>query len=107
MLCLTAQTQKFAFISPVDNFKTIGLHVSECVRDMKQGEVCRTGKPVWGFCNKTDINNLEKLHVGAGRIEYGLPWDTANWMGRFGNNVQNAINGVCLRMYKKLHRHGI
>ena len=27
-------------------------------------------------------------------------------MGRFGNNVQNAINGVCLRMYKKLHRHG-
>ena len=28
-------------------------------------------------------------------------------MGQFGNNVQSAINGVCLQMYKRLHRHGI
>ena len=31
----------------------------------------------------------------------------ANWMGQFGNNVQSAINEVCLQMYKRLHRHGI
>ena len=27
-----------------------------------------------GSCNKTHINNLEKLHARAGRIVYGLPW---------------------------------
>ena len=32
---------------------------------------------VWGSCNKTHLNNLEKLHVRAGRIVYGLPWDTS------------------------------
>ena len=28
-------------------------------------------------CNKTHINNLEKLHARAGRIVYGLPWGTS------------------------------
>ena len=56
----------------------------------KQAEVCRTGKPVRRSYNKTHINNLEKLHAGAGRIVYGLPWDTANLMGRFGNNEQRT-----------------
>ena len=58
----------------------------------KQAEVCRTGKPVRRSYNKTHINNLEKLHAGAGRIVYGLPWDTANLMGRFGNNEQRTTN---------------
>ena len=31
---------------------------------------------VWGSCNKTHLDNLEKLHARAGRIVYGLPWDT-------------------------------
>ena len=30
------------------------------------------GLTVWGSCNKTHLNNLEKLHAGAGRIVYGL-----------------------------------
>ena len=30
-----------------------------------------------GSCNKTHINNLEKLHARAGRIVYGLPWGTS------------------------------
>ena len=33
------------------------------------------GLTVWGSCNKTHLNNLEKLHAKAGRIVYGLPWD--------------------------------
>ena len=33
------------------------------------------GLTVWGSCNKTHLNNLEKLHARAGRIVYGLPWD--------------------------------
>ena len=33
------------------------------------------GLIVWGSCNKTHLNNLEKLHARAGRIVYGLPWD--------------------------------
>ena len=36
-----------------------------------------TGLIVWGSCNKTHLNNLEKLHARAGRIVYGLPWDTS------------------------------
>ena len=35
------------------------------------------GLTVWGSCNKTHLNNLEKLHARAGRIAYGLPWDTS------------------------------
>ena len=37
------------------------------------------GLTVWGSCNKTHLNmyNLEKLHAGAGRIVYGLAWDTS------------------------------
>ena len=35
------------------------------------------GLTVWGSCNKTHLNNLEKLHARAGRIVYGLPWDTS------------------------------
>ena len=35
------------------------------------------GLIVWGSCNKTHLNNLEKLHARAGRIVYGLPWDTS------------------------------
>ena len=31
------------------------------------------GLTVWGSCNKTHLNNLEKLHARAGRIVYGLP----------------------------------
>jgi len=31
----------------------------------------------WGSFNKTHIKNLEKLHSRAGRIVYGLPWDTS------------------------------
>jgi len=34
------------------------------------------GLIVWGSCNKTHFNNLDKLHARAGRIVYGLPWDT-------------------------------
>ena len=35
------------------------------------------GLIVWGSSNKTHLNNLEKLHARAGRIVYGLPWDTS------------------------------
>ena len=35
------------------------------------------GLTVWRSCNKTHLNNLEKLHARAGRIVYGLPWDTS------------------------------
>ena len=35
------------------------------------------GLTVGGSCNKTHLNNLEKLHARAGRIVYGLPWDTS------------------------------
>ena len=28
-------------------------------------------------------------------------------MGQSGKNVQTAINGVCLQVFKRLHRHGI
>ena len=35
------------------------------------------GLTVWGSCNKTHLNNLEKLHARAGRIVYGPPWDTS------------------------------
>ena len=35
------------------------------------------GLTVWGSCNKTHLDNLEKLHARAGRIVYGLPWDTS------------------------------
>ena len=35
------------------------------------------GLTVWGSCNKTHLNNLEKLLARAGRIVYGLPWDTS------------------------------
>ena len=31
------------------------------------------GLTVWRSCNKTHINNLEKLYARAGRIVYGLP----------------------------------
>ena len=33
------------------------------------------GLTVWGSCNKTCINQLEKLHTRAGRIIYRLLWD--------------------------------
>ena len=54
------------------------------------------------------------LSSRAGRILYGFPWDTSaedvlmrtGWDS--GNNVQTAINGVCLcQVFKRLHRHGI
>ena len=32
---------------------------------------------VWGSCNKTCFSNLEKSHTRAGRIVYGLSWDTS------------------------------
>ena len=32
---------------------------------------------VWGSCNKTHLNNLDKLHARAGRIVHGLLWDTS------------------------------
>ena len=35
------------------------------------------GLTVWGSCNKRHLDNLEKLHARAGRIVYGLPWDTS------------------------------
>ena len=35
------------------------------------------GLTVWGSCNKTHLNNLEKRHARAGRIVYRLPWDTS------------------------------
>ena len=35
------------------------------------------GLTVWGSCNKTHLNNLEKLHARAERTVYGLPWDTS------------------------------
>ena len=35
------------------------------------------GLTAWGSCNKTHLNNPEKLHARAGRIVYGLPWDNS------------------------------
>ena len=35
------------------------------------------GLTVWGSCNETHLNNLEKLYARAGRIVYELPWDTS------------------------------
>ena len=35
------------------------------------------GLIVWGSCNTTHLNKLEKLHARAGKIVYGLPWDTS------------------------------
>ena len=35
------------------------------------------GLKVWGSFNNTDIKNLKRLHARAGRIVYGLPWDTS------------------------------
>ena len=35
------------------------------------------GLVVWGLCKKMHLNNLVKLHARAGRIVYGLPWDTS------------------------------
>ena len=35
------------------------------------------GLIVWGSCNKMHLNNLEILHARAGRIVYGLLWDTS------------------------------
>ena len=35
------------------------------------------GLTVSGSCNKTHLNSLGKLHARAGRIIYGLPWDTS------------------------------
>ena len=35
------------------------------------------GLTVWGSCNKTHLNKLEKLHARTGRIVYGLPWDSS------------------------------
>jgi len=34
------------------------------------------GLVVWGSCSKT-LQQSGKLHVRAGRIVYGLPWDTS------------------------------
>ena len=73
------------------------------------------GLTVWGSCDKTHLNNLEKLRARAGRIVYGLPWDTSaedvlmrtGWDSLELKNVQTATNGVCLQVFKRLHRHGI
>ena len=35
------------------------------------------GLTVWGSCNNTHLKNLENLHARAGRIAYGLPWNTS------------------------------
>ena len=35
------------------------------------------GLKVWGSCNNTHLKNLENLHARAGRIAYGLPWNTS------------------------------
>ena len=35
------------------------------------------GLTVWGSCNNTHLKNLENLHATAGRIAYGLPWNTS------------------------------
>lgn len=35
-----------------------------------------------GSCNKTHFSNLEKLHARAGRVVYGLPWDTGTAVGQ-------------------------
>ena len=34
------------------------------------------GLTVWRSCDKTHLNNLEKLYARAGWTVYGLPWDT-------------------------------
>ena len=72
------------------------------------------GLTVWGSCNKTHLNNLEKLHARAGWIVHGLPWDTSaedvlmrtGWDCSETMYVQRVINGVCLEVFKRLH-HGI
>ena len=71
------------------------------------------GLTVWGSCNKTHLNNLEKLRARAGWIVHGLPWDTSteDVLMRIGWDcletmyVQRVINGVCLQLFKRLH-HG-
>ena len=35
------------------------------------------GLTVWGSCNNTNLKNLKNLHARAGRIAYGLPWNTS------------------------------
>ena len=35
------------------------------------------GLTVWGSCNKTHINTLDKIHARAERIVCGLLWDTS------------------------------
>ena len=35
------------------------------------------GLTVWGSCKNTHLKNLENLHARAGRIAYGLPWNTS------------------------------
>ena len=53
-------------------------------------------------------------HARAGRIVYGLPWDTSaedvlmrtGWDCSETMYVQRVINGVCLQVFKRLH-HGI
>ena len=42
-----------------------------------QSSVTYVGLTMWGSCNKTHLNNLEKLHARAERIVYGLPWVTS------------------------------
>ena len=49
------------------------------------------GLTVWGSCNKTHLNNLEKLHARAGRIVYGLPWDTSTEDVLMGNFLANML----------------
>lgn len=59
----------------------------------------RTVPAVWGSCNKTHFSNLEKLHARAGRIMYGLPWDTST------ANVLMQINKYDGIVLKKCTRY--
>ena len=52
------------------------------------------------------MQGLDGLHMGC-HGTLALKMSYVNWMGQFGNNVQSAINGVCPRMFKRSHRHGI
>ena len=72
------------------------------------------GLTVWGPCNKTHLNNLEKLHARAQRFVYRLPWDISaeDVLTRTGWDSLETMYKVrltefCLQMYERFHRYGI
>ena len=73
------------------------------------------GLVVWGSCYKTHFSNLEILHTTAGRIVYGLSWDTSaadvltqtRWNGLERMYKLATISGIHLQMHKRILRNRI